>query len=62
MQPSLDQLFATHCAPALAGVAPANLISLRRGDVPHLEEEGVEMFHTWRKSCGSISRPLPAGV
>lgn len=39
MQPSLDQLFATHCAPALAGVAPANLISLRRGDVPHLEEE-----------------------
>ena len=39
MQPSLDQLFATHCAPALAGVAPANLISLRRGDFPHLEEE-----------------------
>ena len=39
MQHTLDQLFATHCAPALTGVAPANLISLRRGDFPHLEEE-----------------------
>ena len=38
MQHTLDQLFATHCAPALTGVAPANLISLRRGDFPHLEE------------------------
>ena len=51
MQPSLDQLFATHCAPALAGVVPATSSLC-----------GVEMFHTWRKSCGSISRPLPAGV
>lgn len=39
MQHTLDQLFATHCAPALTGVAPANLISLRRRDFPHLEEE-----------------------
>lgn len=39
MQYTLDQLFATHCAPALTGVAPANLISLRRRDFPHLEEE-----------------------
>ncbi len=38
MQYTLDQLFATHCAPALAGVAPANLISLRRGDFPQLEQ------------------------
>lgn len=39
MQHTLDQLFATHCAPALTGVAPANLISLRRGEFPQLEEE-----------------------
>lgn len=39
MQYTLDQQFATHCAPALAGVAPANLITLRRGDYPQLEEE-----------------------
>lgn len=44
MQHTLDQLFATHCAPALTGVAPANLISLRRGDVPHLEEE-LRKYH-----------------
>lgn len=44
MQHTLDQLFATHCAPALAGVAPANLISLRRGDFPHLEEE-LRKYH-----------------
>lgn len=44
MQHTLDQLFATHCAPALTGVAPANLISLRRGDFPHLEEE-LRKYH-----------------
>lgn len=44
MQHTLDRLFATHCAPALAGVAPANLISLRRRDFPHLEEE-LRRYH-----------------
>lgn len=44
MQYTLDQLFATHCAPALAGVAPANLISLRGRDFPHLEEE-LRKYH-----------------
>ena len=39
MQYTLDQLFATHCAPALTGVAPANLISLRRGEFPQLDAE-----------------------
>lgn len=39
MQHILDQRFATHCAPALAGVVPANLISLRRSEFPHLEED-----------------------
>lgn len=39
MQPTLDQRFATHCAPALAGVVPANLISLRRGEFPQLDQE-----------------------
>ena len=39
MQYTLDQRLATHCAPALAGVVPANLITLPRAEFPHLEQD-----------------------
>lgn len=37
MTPTLDHLFAAHCAPALAGVKPANVVSCRTADHPDLE-------------------------
>ena len=38
MKRTLDQILAYHCAPALAGLKPSNLVSLSRGEVPDLEE------------------------
>ena len=45
MAQSFDQLLARHCAPALAGIKPANLVSCSKADYPHLPdllEEQVE--------------------
>ena len=36
MAQSFDQLLARHCAPALAGIKPANLISCSKADYPNL--------------------------
>lgn len=39
MKHSLDYLFAVHCAPAMAGIKPANLISCSRRDYPDLDTQ-----------------------
>lgn len=36
MQDKLDRLLAAHCAPALAGVKPANLVACQRAEIPDL--------------------------
>ena len=38
MERTLDQILAYHCAPALAGLKPSNLVSLSREEFPDLEE------------------------
>ena len=38
MERTLDQILAYHCAPALAGLKPANLVALSREEFPDLEE------------------------
>ena len=47
MAQSFDQLLARHCAPALAGIKPANLVSCSKADYPHLpdllEEQGPKL-------------------
>ena len=39
MERTLDQILAYHCAPALAGLKPANLVALSREEFPDLEEQ-----------------------
>ena len=34
MERTLDQILAYHCAPALAGLKPANLVALSREEFP----------------------------
>ena len=38
MERTLDQILAYHCAPALAGLKPSNLVSLSREEFPDMEE------------------------
>lgn len=38
MERTLDQILAYHCAPALTGLKPANLVALSREEFPDLEE------------------------
>lgn len=38
MERTMDQILAYHCAPALAGLKPSNLVSLSREEFPDLEE------------------------
>lgn len=41
---SLDHLLAAHCAPALAGIKPASLVSCLRSRCPHLPRQ-LEEYH-----------------
>ncbi|MGI6031174.1 MAG: DUF3793 family protein [Eubacteriales bacterium] len=61
----LDQLLAQHCAPALAGIKPANLVACSRREFPQLEahlarlapllaSKGIQM----RIVCGCEKRQL----
>ena len=47
---ALDHLLAAHCAPALAGIKPANLVSCQRGRFPQLPRQLAEYRRVYRRS------------
>lgn len=47
----IDYIIAYHCAPALAGIKPANIFSCLRRDYPNAEEE-LERLNTCLNSSG----------
>lgn len=47
----IDSIIAYHCAPALAGIKPANIFSCSRRDYPHAERE-LHRLNSILNSCG----------
>ena len=62
MERTLDQILAYHCAPALAGLKPANLVSLSRTEFPDLEirlEEYRRLFGPRGVAFRTMDGPNP---
>lgn len=57
MHRQLDQVLAYHCGPALAGLKPANLVSLSGEEFPDLEEQ-VKLYDGLFQSKGVSFRIL----
>ena len=57
MERTLDQILAYHCAPALAGLKPSNLVSLSREEFPDMEER-LEVYRQLFAPRGGAFRTL----
>lgn len=57
MARSLEETLAFHCAPALAGIKPANLISCSLSEYPALDEE-LGRLNRELNVCGIFFHPL----